>query len=759
MPPLNLSLVIHDQLAPGERESRVARAGRQAWRPLVECLVANAHMRVALHLSGALTEWLDAEEPSVLDALARLVERDQVEILSGSPVGAALQGLPERDAAGHLQATNRWAEQRLGATVRGAWLGAGGWDGIYPRILAKAGVHYALVDRALLAPSGAGFELDSTWYVAEREGAAVGLLPLDSRVAALVPWALPRYLGHELKARAAVGEKIVVAAVGAEALGLAHGSQRWCWGSDRAWMPSAADMLKRQASWLRMVLPGRVAGQGRPTRRVYPLAGTPFDLGADALPPGVGRRWSRIRRDLDEGEDPVLARLGSFMAGPPWEAFLARRDEVNQLHKHMLRVSGSVQRLRRSLRAADGQVLPDRVAAYERARGWLYSAQAGAVLHGGPTGGIDRPDLRHAAWTSLLRAHQSVRTALGEEGELRHQIADYDCDGFREVHISGPEYAATVRPAAGGSIGMLGFWDRGNIANVVRRVEEPWHDHLSFSAQLPSIVPDDSEDEADLFDDDEVLEELTDEMDSVGTVRTDFLERVRLPEPPPLPTPRGHQDATLARDNHPRLLFQEHFLGPGTRLENLRRDQHPQQGDFLDGAYTLLSAERVDDEEVHVALAREGVVDEGGEQRLVRVHKRYVFHRDTPVIDVSYEVSNRYREPVRSRFAVELNIGLDGQLHPERFIQSGDRRALLDRDEVWESVTELSVVMPDQRVRLNLWTGDPATLYFYAVRGVVRTCEGYEPVLHGTCLVLAWDLSLWGEEKMRTDLFLSVERA
>ena len=55
------------------------------------------------------------------------------------------------------------------------------------------------------------------------------------------------------------------------------------------------------------------------------------------------------------------------------------------------------------------------------------------------------------------------------------------------------------------------------------------------------------------------------------------------------------------------------------------------------------------------------------------MHKRYVFHRDTPVIDVSYEVSNRYREPVRSRFAVELNIGLDGQLHPERFIQSALR--------------------------------------------------------------------------------------
>ena len=39
----------------------------------------------------------------------------------------------------------------------------------------------------------------------------------------------------------------------------------------------------------------------------------------------------------------------------------------------------------------------------------------------------------------------------------------------------------------------------------------------------------------------------------------------------------------------------------------------------------------------------------------------------------------------------------------------------------------------------------------------MRTCEGYEEANQGTCLVLAWDLELWGEEKRRFDIYFTVD--
>lgn len=758
---ISLILVITDQLVPGEREDRIARAHDRVWRPLLEAFDAFPSLRLALHLSGPLGDWMDAEQPGTLDRLAAMVERDQVEIIGGSPAGAALQSLPERDATAHLQGAARWAQSRLGAKVRGAWLGGGGWDGAMPRLLARAGAHYTFCDRGLLETGGRDCDGRAPWYVAEREGAAVGVLPLDPRLPALMPWALPRYVAHELKARALAGERFVTAAVQAEHLGLAHGSRHWCWNGDRAWVPTLLRMLRQQSVWLRTLLPRQAIDGQRPGGRVYPSAGTPGASGVEALPAHLGLVWQRLRRDLDVGVDPNLLRFGRWVVGPPWEAHLARRDEANQLHKRMLRTSAALHRLRRQLKDdRTGRIDPARQQAYDQARGWLYAGQAGGVLHGGPAGGIERPDLRHAAWRALLTAEELVRQALGEADALHHEVIDVDSDGHREVVVSTPFFSTIVRPAMGGALGELGLWRVGNLAACLRRQEESWHEQIAFAAQLPALVEADGRVHGAGLDDEDTDEEelLVDGHEATSSdVHTENLEDVSLPEPPPLPVPDGDLAGALAHDRHHRLLFQEHFLGPGARLESLRRDMHPQEGDFLDEPFALMSAERREGDEILVALSREGVVVCDGVQRLVRVLKRYTFRKDTPTIEVAYEVANRYREPVRSRFAVELNFGLDGEGERTRFLQAGDRHALLDQDGTWERCGELSLVMIDQGLRLRVQCSEPAQLYFYRLRSVVRTCEGYHEEVQGTCLLLAWDLDLWGEEKRRFDLVLGVE--
>lgn len=54
---ISLILVITDQLVPGEREDRIARAHDRVWRPLLEAFDAFPSLRLALHLSGPLGDW------------------------------------------------------------------------------------------------------------------------------------------------------------------------------------------------------------------------------------------------------------------------------------------------------------------------------------------------------------------------------------------------------------------------------------------------------------------------------------------------------------------------------------------------------------------------------------------------------------------------------------------------------------------------------------------------------------------------------
>ncbi len=755
---ISLALVFYDHTAPGEQEGRIARVVERAWAPLLDALAEHAHVKAALHLSGAVGDWMSTNAPWTLDRIAELVARNQVELLGGSPVGAALQALPERDAVGHIHGSSRWAQERLGGKVRGAWLGSGGWDPTVPRLLARAGVRYTFVEDALLWPAGGHPGGDDAWFVAEREGAGVGVIPLDSRLAALVPWALPRYFAYELKERSASGQRFVSVAIAGDALGLRSGSSRWCWGSDKGWVPSFMRMLRAQGSWLKTALPGQLVDTQRPGGRVAPSAAAWRSDGAAGLPAVMGRRWRQLQRDQADAMDPALERYSPWLSGPPWDAFLVRRDEANQLHKRMLRASASVQRLRRFNR---NHATPATVEAFERARAWLYSGQGGAVLHGGYAGGPDRPDLRHTAWRALMRAEYLALQALSDHHKLRHEVQDHDCDGQREILVQTSDYSAMVRPAMGGAISELGLWGVGNLANTLRRREETWHERVAFAASLPALVdPSRSalqsllsgEDDDDIIDD-----ELTEDSNSAATIYTDKLQRVALPEAPPLPAPGKHGTDLLVCDNHERMLFQEHFLGPGTTLDNLRRDQPPEQGDFVDEPYGLLSCEPIDGDELQISLAREGVVDVEGVNRLVRVYKRFVFRKDSPVIDVGYEIANRYREPVRSRFATELNLGLDGRVEG-RFLQSGDRRSFLDGAGCWEKVTDVALVMPDQGIRVHLWSSEPCQLFFFPVDSLVESCEGYETQHQGICMFFAWELNLWGEERRRFDLFFTVEK-
>ena len=60
----------------------------QAYLPMLEALERHPGVRLSLHYTGPLLEWLAAERPAFLDRLRALVDRDQVEILGRRPVRA-----------------------------------------------------------------------------------------------------------------------------------------------------------------------------------------------------------------------------------------------------------------------------------------------------------------------------------------------------------------------------------------------------------------------------------------------------------------------------------------------------------------------------------------------------------------------------------------------------------------------------------------------------------------------------------------------
>ncbi len=750
MRPISLVLVLVDAHTPGEGEEVIKHTVARVLRPLIGVLEKYQQVRVSLALSGATCDWIEVEDAELVERLRALVARKQVEPIAVAHHGAVLHAVPPRDAVDQVQRNVLWLKRVLGARARGAWLTNGAWDGTVPRVLSRAGLQYALCDDALVRGARDNHENALGWYVAEREAGAVGIIPLDRRVAEFLPWSEPTVVAAELQNRARAGDRLLAVEIPLTDLGLRPDLQARFWDPTKGYVLRLSKMLTGQSSWLKTQLGKEVLKEMRPSGRVVPLAGTPLASGIGALPVEQASRLQKLQQIVDKGGDPVLKDAAPWLVGPPFEAFLGRYVEANRLHKHVLRLSVRLDQARRKHKNAQSTL--------EQLATRLYQSENAGAIGDAPSGGIYRGDLRHAAWSRVAEVDRALDELDGTADGLSHKTADFDCDGVPEVTVTTPTFGAVVTPAQGGALTELLVWGVGNVCNTFTRYPELWHDDLARWSSMPMIVgPHASEDhEADVVVDDDAEIESTDELSRhpIQAIAQTVPVRPRLPALVP------GLDRLIVHDRLPRASLIDHFFGAPLTLENLQRDQYPEIGDFANDPYQLQAAEEVSINEMRVSVAREGTVLQGDQRRLVRVYKQYRFYTDLPEIDVEVVVSNRYHEPIRATFGLEVNLNLDSVRTGSRFlVVPGRERIFLDAMGEIADADSLSLVLADRGLQLTL---EPqpgkARIFYYPIETPLRTWRGYANAFQGTCVLLTWSLELWGQEKQTFGLRLKAAR-
>ncbi|HJW22484.1 MAG TPA: 4-alpha-glucanotransferase, partial [Candidatus Limnocylindrales bacterium] len=74
-PRISLALVFHNHQPVGNFGWVIEEAYRTAYEPMLAALERHPGVRVGLHYTGPLLEWLDAEHPQAVDRLAALAAR------------------------------------------------------------------------------------------------------------------------------------------------------------------------------------------------------------------------------------------------------------------------------------------------------------------------------------------------------------------------------------------------------------------------------------------------------------------------------------------------------------------------------------------------------------------------------------------------------------------------------------------------------------------------------------------------------------
>ncbi len=455
MAPIRFAFGLHLHQPVGNFDHVFAQHVDDVYRPLLDALAAREFLPVVFHLSGPLLEWLEQHEPAYLDRLGRLAADGRVELLLAGFYEPVLASLPRPDRVEQIRWMHEAVRRRFGVDARGLWLTERVWEPELAADLADAGVRYALVDdRHFLVTGFAADQLHAPFWT-ESDGKRVALFPIDERLRYLIPFRPPEETADYLRELRGAGHGLAVLADDGEKFGGWPGTKEWVYGKgwlDRfmATIGGLVDrgevMLSRLDDALDAVPSGGLA---------YLPTASYREMEAWSLPPDAALRLARLERDL--GEARVAGPDGSLIRGAHWRNFLVKYPESNRMHKKMMALSALARR------AGDPP-------AVRRAIG---RAQCNDAYWHGVFGGLYLPHLRDAVWRNLAEAEAGLRRGEG----LAWDVLDVDGDGFEEIWIHSPAFAAIVSPARGGAVEEYTLFANGvNYANTLTRRREAYHD-------------------------------------------------------------------------------------------------------------------------------------------------------------------------------------------------------------------------------------------------------------------------------------------
>lgn len=685
-----LSLAIHGHQPLGNFPFVFAEAYEKAYLPLSELLERHPQIKISLHYSGPLRDWLAQEHPEFLKRIAALVARGQVEIMTAGYYEPILVSIPEEDRIGQITKLSRQIEIDFGYRPVGAWLTERVWEPSLPKTLARANVKYVVVDDHHFRGAGLEGEIQG-YYITEDEGYPLKIFASSQHLRYTLPWHDVEEVVEWLKSQTRPAEGVPPIAVmgdDGEKFGLWPGTYQFVW--EEGWMERFFQKLQ-ESNTIQTITLAEYASQYPAAGRIYLPTASYVEMTEWALPAELSYRAEELRhRWQEEGKEDLLI----FLRGGHWRNFLAKYPEVNDLHKKMLLVHEKIKGLPPS---------PTR----DEAQDMLWKAQGNDPYWHGSFGGIYLPHLRHAASQHLIRAENLADRIRYPQGDwLEYQVTDFRRDSHQQILVSGSQVNVYFALAEGGSLFRWDFRKKAfDLLNTLTRRPEGYHQKIR--AQLTRQQQEPAEENRP-----KTIHELV-------AIKEKGLESL------------------LVYDTYRRGAFLDHFLSPTTTLPDFEAGDYPEEGDFINRPYQFVVKDGEDS--LTITLFRDGQV----RGFPIRLEKSFQIKKGSPELTVTYHLTNRGNEPLSLRFGVEVNFGLLSGHAPDAFYHIPGATledTHLDSKGEIAKAEQVSLVNRYLNLEIICQLQPAAKLWRLPIFTVSSSESGFEKVYQASCLVFIWDV-------------------
>jgi 4-alpha-glucanotransferase len=685
-PRISLALALHNHQPVGNFGWVLAEVFDQAYLPMIEALERHPGVRLSLHYTGPLLDWLVADRPDAISRLRALVDRGQVEILGGGFYEPVLASLPERDRIGQLERMGDELEALFGRRPEGAWLAERVWEPDLPTSLAAAGYRWTILDDAHFR--AAAIPEEDLWgpYTTEDQGHLLRVFGTEQGLRYRIPFRdveeVIAYLRHHATES---GDRVGMMGDDGEKFGAWPTTWEHCWG-ERRWVERFFEALEANADWLSTTTPSAWLAEHPPIGRVYVPTGSYAEMGEWALPPGESLVYSDLLHRAQTEHRPEAR----WLRGAFWRNFQVKYREINDLHKQMLRASEAV---------AAMPAGPARELALDH----LYQGQSNDCYWHGLFGGIYISHMRLATYEHLIAAEDIAEGVAGTR--CAAESRDLDMDGVDEVRIAAEGQIVSVDLDGGAGIGG---WDiravRHALTAVMRRRPEAYHQTLRDHADaVPGV-----------------------DVQGPDGEPASIHDTFRVKEP--------GLAARLVYDAYERRSGLVRALARSTSPDDWAMARAPDLGDALDGAYVLVDLGRD-----RLTTRREATIAGAA----VTVTKTYILGGDrrSPTLECQIMLEHRSGPSIDVRLGVEWSTTmLGGGGNPAAWWEVPGGRVGHDSTGQAEGVTAIGQGNDYIGVAVTTALDDPADAWWAPIETVSNSESGFERVYQGSGLLLSWPL-------------------
>ncbi len=711
----HLSLLIHSHQPVGNFGNVLEDAYQKSYLPFVELLEKHPGIRLALHYSGPLLEWMAANHPDFFVRLKKLIAAKQVEMVGGGFYEPILISIPSEDRTEQIRRMASFLAENLGQSPQGAWLAERIWEPQLASTLATAGVQYTVLDDSHFLSAGFLPEQLFGYYISEDLGQTVKLIPGLQALRYLIPFrSVDENIDFLRKAAGAHPDGFAVMGDDCEKFGVWPHTWEHCYRD--GWLENFFAALEKNSDWLALTPPGEYVAAHPPLGRADLPTASYTEMMEWALPTEAQLRFGKVHKEFENRPD-----VNAFLRGGFWRSFLSKYGESGLLQKKMLHVAGKV----RAMQKAAGPVGPQAAAA-QQARTRVLRAQCNDALWHGVFGGLYSPHLRTELWRELIRAESAADQALAGLPAFENCARlDFDADGSEEIYLTNEMAAALIKPSDGGTIAALDFRPSAvAMINSLERRREASHARLAEAGA------------------------------GTGSGTASIHDRVVAKE--------GNLAERLRYDRWPRhafrlLLFTPWKTHPDYEALRLEESAPVAAREYAVGAAGPAGVE----------LLYEGPLSEGAapdmppaQQAAIRVKKNYSLSRDAQgfTLTCAIAIDHTFTLPLHLLAGVELIVNFLAPNADDRYFEMPSGRQPLH----WSGSApgpQLRIVDEWQDIAASLEAPGAKEIWIAPVETISLSEDGFERVYQGSQVMPLWPLELPEGKTWHTRLSLQVSKA